>query len=207
MKQGLMLAILFIFSAFILLSGCTSKGTLNINNNTNGQITVSTDGTESIIESGESTHEDWQLSDWLLNHESQDITVSGNGDYKIYFISSFEIKPDKEVTLNVAADAGRFCIHNNSIYPITDVYMATPGSQDWGYDWLSSSIKPGESRSWQVLPGYHCFAAVDTFGDYWIVDWVRIVEDIDYDYYLYYGDVAGGNFNSISSMEIPDYRR
>ena len=192
--------------AFLVLLGCSSKGTMNVNNNTNGQLTVNIDGAETVVESGASTSRDWNLKDWFLNHESKDITVSGRGDYKIHFSYNYEIKPNKDNTLNIIADAGRVCFHNNSLYPLTEVYIANQGAHDWGYDWLIKPIEPGDSCSWQVLTGYHCFAIVDTIGNYWIVDWVMIVEDITYECYLTYGAVVNSDCKSISAIDIPDIR-
>ena len=142
MKQASRVLLIVMLLAFLVLLGCSSKGTMNVNNNTNGQLTVNIDGAETVVESGESASRDWNLKDWFLNHESKDITVSGRGDYKIHFSYNYEIKPNKDNTLNIIADAGRVCFHNNSLYPLTEVYIANQGAHDWGYDWLIKPIEP-----------------------------------------------------------------
>jgi hypothetical protein len=189
-----------------IFSGCTSKGTMNVSNDTNGQLIVNIDGDETVIESGKSASKDWKLNNWLLSHESKDIKVTGSGDYKVHFSYDYEIKPNKDKSLNITADAGRICFHNNSIFPLTEVYIADAGDREWGYDWLLKAIEPGDSCSWQVLSGYHCFAIVDTVGNYWIVDWVMIVENITYECFLTYGAVTNGDCKSISGIDVPDIR-
>jgi hypothetical protein len=184
MKQGSGILFMVMLLAALIFSGCESSSNLKVVNNTNGDLNINLDGSEKVLRSGESTAKSWELNDWLLSHETKNISVSGDGEFKMSFEYHYEIKPDKDKIVDIDADVGVVWFHNNSELPICEVYISTPESPIWGADQLDESIASGDSCFWQVESGYRDFALVDTYGHTWAGYSFLIEADQRYDFYL-----------------------
>jgi len=171
-----------ILLAVLVLSGCESRSTLTVKNETSGDININIDGYERVVESGKTGSKNWKLNDWFLSHETKDITVSGDGDFKTSFSYNYTIWPDKDKVVNIDPDAGQVWFHNFTANPINQIYFTYSQSPSWGVNRLDGHIEPGDSSFWPVPAGYNDFEIFDIYSNRWTGFDFYIASDTRYNF-------------------------
>lgn len=176
--KKLNLAGIVVGAALLALAGCSGTGTIEIWNQTTGDLIVSIDGYAQNLTPGGYLRQPYNL-DYVsfIYEESRDVAVDLLGKYKLPESRVETVDVGDEISLDVYGDAGAVAFTNDSDFNISEFYVSPSDESSWGDNWAADGIGAGEWIYVPVAPG----VPFD----------VKVVDDYWGTYEIYYYDFYG----------------
>jgi hypothetical protein len=163
MKQtGFLIVAVLVF----MVAGCTDKGTLKVTNASEEEVAISVDyGASITLPSQYFYTQSWNLKKSIFNVEDKRVNLSYGGYYVFAGSQDLTVTAGTSRTFTIESNAGVIQVQNDSDYNITQVYISSSSSSEWGDNLLSSILPPGWINEWQATPGYWDVMVRDAVGN------------------------------------------
>jgi len=132
---------------------------LDVNNQTNGDVTFRLDG-GSVNRLSANQSKEFVLGDTY----GLQVQVDYNGLYIFGGTETYDFFQATAYEVQVTADGGAIFIVNNTTANITEVYIAPSSDTEWGPDYMTGSIGAGQEYAWTVEAGSWDVKLVDDEG-------------------------------------------